>query len=398
MKEGFGSFGKAPSVTELQEQAVLGPVVSFNISRYRSDALILTEQGVSSLPLPDLAMSTVTGQVNAFHNALQTAVSGTAGERDAAQRQISETLGWLWDAAAGPVLESLGHLDEPSPPARWPRVWWAPGGLMGLLPIHAAGHHNDADDRHGRAVIDRVISSYTPTISALRHARRPGTAAGPESALIVAMPTTPGLPGGRLRFVPDEVRLLTTRLADSITLIEPEAPERDVANVLADLETVPTRANVFAHLRTQAVAHFACHGVNDPADPSRSCLLLHDHRDRPLTVSSLSSLHLDHVYLAYLSACNTALSASSQLIDEAIHLASGFQIAGYPHVIATLWAVDDRAAVMMADAFYKELASQRGSACSSDTVAVALHHAVQTLRRTFSDKPSWWASHIQTGA
>jgi hypothetical protein len=31
-------------------------------------------------------------------------------------------------------------------------------------------------------------------------------------------------------------------------------------------------------------------------------------------------------------------------------------------------------------------------------VAIALHHAVQTLRRTFSDKPSWWASHIHSGA
>jgi hypothetical protein len=398
-KERFGSFGKAPSVTELQEQAALGPVVSFNISRYRSDALILTQQGISSVPLPDLPMSTVTGQVNAFHEALQTAVTGSAGEREAAQRRLSETLGWLWDAAAGPVLEALGYLDGPAPPQEWPRIWWAPGGVMGLLPIHAAGHHDDAGNPHGRAVMDRVVSSFTPTISALRHARRPGTAAGAHSALIVAMPTTPGFPGGRLRFVPEEIRLLTSRLADSVTLVEPETPERDdTASVDSDLETVPTRANVFAHLRTRSVAHFACHGVNDPADPSRSCLLLHDHRDKPLTVSSLSSLHLDHVYLAYLSACSTALSASSQLIDEAIHLASGFQIAGYPHVIATLWAVDDRVAVMIADAFYEELAGQRGSAGSSDSVALALHNAVHTLRRAFPDKPSRWASHIQTGA
>jgi hypothetical protein len=42
--------------------------------------------------------------------------------------------------------------------------------------------------------LDRVISSCMPTIAALRHARRPATGSpAPDQALIVALPTTPGL-------------------------------------------------------------------------------------------------------------------------------------------------------------------------------------------------------------
>jgi CHAT domain-containing protein len=40
------------------------------------------------------------------------------------------------------------------------------------------------------------------------------------------------------------------------------------------------------------------------------------------------------------------------LLDESIHLASAFQLAGFPHVIATLWQTGDSAAVQVAEDFY----------------------------------------------
>jgi hypothetical protein len=61
-------------------------------------------------------------------------------------------------------------------------------------------------------------------------------------------------------------------------------------------------------------------------------------------VVDISSLHREIADLAYLSACSTA-RVGAALTDEAIHLASTFQLAGYRHVVATLWPINDRRAV-----------------------------------------------------
>jgi CHAT domain-containing protein len=51
---------------------------------------------------------------------------------------------------------------------------------------------------------------------------------------------------------------------------------------------------------------------------------------------------------AFLSACHTFTGVLS-LADEAIRLASAFQVAGYRHVIATLWWISDPRAPEVAD-------------------------------------------------
>jgi hypothetical protein len=405
-KEGLDSFARPPDTVELHRQASAGPVVTLNVSQYRSDALLLTADGIAGLPLPGLSIQAVHTQITAFHQALDSAAHAeTATERAAAQRQLTQTLRWLWDTAAGPILDALGYRASPAPGTQWPRLWWAPGGLMGLLPIHAAGYHDDPNGPGKCTVIDRVVSSYTPTITALRHARRqrlvPSGQGTPAEALIVAMPTTPGLPGnGRLSFAQEEARMLASRLPGAIMLTEPDPADDSGPSAAAlDPGTIPTRANVLTRLASCSAAHFACHGANDAADPSSSCLLLHDHRDAPLTVSALASVRLDHARMAYLSACSTALSTNMQLIDEAIHLTSAFQIAGYPHVIGTLWAIDDQVAVQIAEAFYDRIiGEQPGPGLNASNAARALHEAVRELRDAFPATPSLWASHIHAGA
>jgi CHAT domain-containing protein len=63
----------------------------------------------------------------------------------------------------------------------------------------------------------------------------------------------------------------------------------------------------------------------------------------PLTVSSLLGTNLrQHApFLAYLSACGTGQVGDAKYFDENIHLISGFQLAGFRHVIGTLWTVED---------------------------------------------------------
>ena len=162
--EGFEAFLLPPEPSSLTAQAQAGPIVVFNISRYRSDAIMVTSQSISHVQLPDLDIETLTGKVASFHDALRAAVGPTAsGELANTQDDLSQILEWLWDTAAEPVLSHLGHLGprQPTKPGSWPRIWWVPGGLLGQLPLHAAGYHRQPG---GRTVMDRVISSYTPTL------------------------------------------------------------------------------------------------------------------------------------------------------------------------------------------------------------------------------------------
>jgi CHAT domain-containing protein len=107
----------------------------------------------------------------------------------------------------------------------------------------------------------------------------------------------------------------------------------------------------------------------------------------------VARLRLDDADLAFLSACSTG-RPGGRLADEAIHLASAFQLAGYRHVIATLWPIVDRHAVDIADQIYTTLTT-----AGEDDVAGAVHAAVRRMRRRWGwNSPSVWASHIHAGA
>ncbi|MGW4905027.1 CHAT domain-containing protein [Streptomyces sp. NPDC004270] len=403
-QKGFASFALPPAVDELLAEAAFGPVVSFNVSPYRSDALLLTSDGIESLSLPDLAYDVVLDQIQMFHQALETLATPctTPLARREAQATLRTVLQWLWGAAAEPVLRSLGFTGEPAPQQPWPRLWWAPGGLLSLLPLHAAGHHaepSQAGPEKGerRTVMDRVVSSYTTTIRALHHARRHHTSTpSVNRSLIVAMPTTPGVPG-RLDHVPEEATLLYDLLPNPSLLIEPDATTDNVT--ATGQEARPTKARVLESLSDCEIVHFACHGAHDPTDPSRSLLLLHDHEHDPLTVANLAEMRLGSARLAYLSACRTAFMESMELIDEAIHLTSAFQLAGFPQVIGTLWEINDEMASRMAADFYTELGMVPNghSGLDTDAPAHALHHTVRNVRDRYPTAPYLWAAHLHAG-
>ena len=144
---GFASFGLPPSAAELVSQAATGPVVVFNVSIHRSDAFLVTADGITALPLPDLTINAVIDQVIAFAEALGSAVGKVPSDQPQAPRQqLAPILEWLWEHAVGPVLDDLGPDVQPAPGLGWPRVWWVPGGLFSLRPIHAAGDHANPPD------------------------------------------------------------------------------------------------------------------------------------------------------------------------------------------------------------------------------------------------------------
>jgi tetratricopeptide (TPR) repeat protein len=373
-KPGFSSFLRLLPVRDLVAAASDGPVIIVNASRFGSHALILTKDGVlEPVPLPGVTPERIELEVAG----LLTAPDDPSAAPD--QQRLTTTLGWLFDAIAEPVLHRIGLTRTPPPSGQWPRLWWCLPGLLSFLPLHAAGHHDTRTDPIPRTVADRVVSSYTPTIRVLLHARR-SQPAGHRSqvghdVLVVAMPATPGEPA--LPGAGSEADLLRTRFpGQTRTLIGSGA----------------TRATVTAALPAARWAHFACHATTDLADPSASRLLLHDHQQQPLTVADVARLRLEHADLAFLSACSTA-RPGTWLTDEAIHLASAFQLAGFRHVIGTLWPVSDRIAADTATAIYTALTSAR----DTDTTATALHAVTRQLRDRRPHAPAAWASHIHNG-
>ncbi|PNP51842.1 hypothetical protein THARTR1_07611 [Trichoderma harzianum] len=92
-----------------------------------------------------------------------------------------------------------------------------------------------------------------------------------------------------------------------------------------------------------------------------------------------SRLHEDPPFLAYLSACSTGANKNKAipLADEGIHLVSAFQLAGFRHVIGTLWEVSDRHCVDIARILYKTLHKE---GMTDIAVSRGLHRAIRMLR------------------
>ena len=113
---------------------------------------------------------------------------------------------------------------------------------------------------------------------------------------------------------------------------------------------------------------------------------------RRLTVVDLTKARLQGVELAFLSASTTARSGAA-LLDEPIHLAAACQLAGYRHVVASLWPIADADTAWLTERFYTHLTT---SATTTDA-ATALHLATRRLRALNRTHPSHWAPYTHTG-
>jgi CHAT domain-containing protein len=154
-----------------------------------------------------------------------------------------------------------------------------------------------------------------------------------------------------------------------------------------------TRDAVLSGLPSSPWVHFACHAASDPDDPFNSHLLVHDHADHPLRVAEMSRLNLAGTEFAYLSACSTAVTAAN-LVNESIHVVSACQLAGYPHVVGTLWEISDLFATTIAERVYEDLAAGGFDAGRSGT---CLHRAVRLTRDRYPRNPTLWAAYIHAG-
>jgi hypothetical protein len=388
--EGCSGFLRPADITQLAAQAGEGPIVFPFTSSAHCGALILTSS--SSAPAREVALPGLSeDECRRRHAALTKALDTTARQGagpDAqanAEAEILAVLAWLWDAVTAPVLDALGYIGR-ADVRELPRIWWCPVGRLALLPLHAAGHHTRPPATSGprrparpRTMFDCAVSSYIPTVRSLAYARSHSPGPDVMQAVIVPVPDAPAaapLPGVRA-----EVTAVSRALPGATALWN------------------ATRDAVRKALPGYAIAHFACHASSDPERPGDSSLVLYDYDLAPMTIADISALNLNAA-LAYLSACETGLT-TPRLADENVHITGAFHLAGYQHVIGTLWAVADTAAQRLASDFYRQLTADGTAGAdglpATAAAAVALHQATLRLRSRFPDNPSMWAGFTHTG-
>lgn len=211
----------------------------------------------------------------------------------------------------------------------------------------------------------------------LREARRrtsPDSGAG--HPLVVALPETPG--EAVLRSAGLEARDFADRFSEARQLVGPAATVTAVRRALAD---------------SPPWAHFASHGTQDISNPSAGHLRLHD---GPLGIAEIAALGLESAELVFLSACETSRGGVG-LADEAITLATAFQLAGYRHVIGTLWTISDRLAAGVARDVYAGLARPGSPGISTADTALALDAAIRALRHRRPGAALLWAPYLHIG-
>ncbi|KAL9595915.1 MAG: hypothetical protein Q9179_004797, partial [Wetmoreana sp. 5 TL-2023] len=361
---GHQRFLLGPTLDELKGWATEGPIAVVNLTDIRSDAIIVTGSGVNSIRLLTLTKTDVLKWILEDLTTYK-----TPEEKGKKNKRYSQFLSWLWSSCVEIILQDIHHGNRPSPESL-PRIWWIGVGIANYLPFHAAGSHSAGSTEN---TVHWAISSYTPTIKALAHARRRISATAQSTndkakLLIVTMPETPGeldLPGAER---------------------EKSAIENAVKRTFSYQSLVkPNTDTVLEQLVQCDLIHFAGHGVSDHVNPFSSGLILQKAKGVPkktdrLTVRQISETNLKRARIAYLSACSTAEHRVVKMVDEVIHLASGFQVAGFSHVIASMWSTDDEVCVEMASSFYERLMGGYAMQAHNGTIAAVVHESMMKIR------------------
>lgn len=340
-------------VSKLTEAVPEGCAVVINLSRYRSDALVLIAGRVVTVPLPEVTP--------------ENAAERAAEMLEAAHRDdhsvLVDGLDWTWRRIARPVLDRMGYVSTPEPGARWPRIWWSAFGAPAFLPVHAA------TARTGESALDRVVSSYTPTLGCLLRAiERPV----PDSGV-------PLVAAGSAELVARELPRQNQVLAQYW-------PSAEIAAV----ESV-SAAEVLRMIPHHPWLHVCEPSSQFPTQPAAGMLLDREAPQRPLGLVDLGQVSLDEAEFCYLGQCATA---SDEPCAAAVSLPAALGFAGFTHTIGTLWEVDEESAVAVHADVYADLF---GDDFDTDRAAYALHNAVRQLRAHYPDEPSRWSPHVHVG-
>ncbi|CCO32126.1 hypothetical protein BN14_06179 [Rhizoctonia solani AG-1 IB] len=376
---GFEDFLQPKKADALIQAARNGPIAVINCHEERCDALLVLPGQAS---VTHLALSSFTekkarharSKIEALlkHKKLRKRGVKIKGEVPKPDPDVGPVLADLWNDVVKPVLECLGYLnnDRAEDP---PHITWCPTGAMTFLPLHAAGDYTQTRSR----VFDHVISSYTPTLTALLASTSTQLNRAPK-VLAIGLPAAPGclpLPGVVKEL--EDIKARTQGRAGYLELTDNQA----------------TAAAVLDAMEKSDWVHMACHAHQNVTDPTKSGFFLHG---GTLDLATITQRSFRNKGLAFLSACQTA-KGDEKLPDEAIHLASGMLMAGYSSVIGTMWSVVDEDAPFVADRVYEQL--MKDGKIGNGEAGRALHEAVGGLREKVGEKEyARWVPYIHIGS
>lgn len=224
-------------------------------------------------------------------------------------------------------------------------------------------------------VLDRFEVHYTPSAPVLLELANLGPRPEPGRTLVLADPIYPAesetsgsapalqrLPGTRLEALSLCNTLIDQEEGDERAPLEPASMDAILEQRTASLERngwdlyLGQAANpepLRGDLRGYSIIHLAAHGLIDPSEPGNSKIILSSARGQQgqLTLTEILDLDLD-AELTVLSACETG-SGRVRKGDGVQSLARAFLYAGSRSVIASLWKVSDREAMLTMQRFYE---------------------------------------------
>lgn len=372
---GFDNFMRPRQAATLMHAAKDGPVVVINVHKDRCDALIIQPHHTSltHVPLgnfsPEKAINCRTQLMSAIGHRGDITRGLKLVTRVHKPEHFKRMLVLLWSDVVHPVLDFLNYTSKLSF-EELPHVTWCTTGPLSFLPLHATGCYDGLQPN----AFDLFVSSYTPTLSALlAPLPTPSSNAG---ILAVGQEHTKGL-----SHLPNTVQELEAIKGHAkgiryLQLVDDNATSNAVLNAMGEYSCI----------------HFACHAIQDKQNPSQSAFHL---CDGTLALSTITQRSFQNRGLAFLSACQTA-AGDENLPDEAVHLAAGMQMAGYPSVIASMWSIQDEDAPEVARGVYADLLKDGRLDCTR--APRALHKAIAGLRERVGE-PSFerWVPFVHMG-
>jgi CHAT domain-containing protein len=364
---GFERFLKPPSFDILRSSATHGPVIIINHCKWRSDIIIL---------LYDHPPSLISTTDDFYDRAIGLRDQLLAARKDGLDSKeyndaLSSVLRILHDIVGRPVIQRLCKLNVPEQS----RVWWCPTSVFCSLPLHAMGPIRS----NGHVELyfsDIYIPSYTPTLSALVEARRPGTGMFDKPAILLVV-----RPDAKMPNALQEMRVIQA-ITPSVTILLRETAK-------------PTTA--LEHLGNHRFAHFSCHGKLEKGKPFEASFKLY--KGARLTLLDFVRSQLRTAEFAFLSACHTAELTEESIADEGLHLTAAVQYCRFRSVVGTMWEMADIDGPGLAGNFYRSVFSDRRPELPYyERTAEALRDAVRNLRRKRNITLERWVNFVHYGA